>query len=121
MKKILTMRLDKDRQEIISRICDSIGAECVKLGAGCLDRKLGELIDSGEADSGPEADTGMEMVIFAGLTDRELDIYIDRYKKTGAAVIPLKAVMTDTNREWTVRQLYRELGREYMYYKMRGR
>ena len=63
----------------------------------------------------------MEMVVFAGISSRELDIFLDRYRKSGVAPIALKSVATDTNRTWTVEKLYSELAKEYLFYKMHGR
>ena len=50
-----------------------------------------------------------------------MDIFLDRYRKSGAAPIALKSVVTETNREWTVEKLYSELAREYLFYKMHGK
>lgn len=119
MKKILTAGLSAGCVEAVRQICTSIGAQWVRLDLQSMDMRLDELIKGEVTESGEEPDIGMGMVIFAGLSDRELDIYIDSYKRLGAEPIPLKAVVTATNRGWTVRRLYRELGREYMYYRMR--
>ena len=60
------------------------------------------------------------MIIFSGFGSRELDDFLARYKASGIEPVKLKSVVTDTNRSWTVEKLYSELGREYLFYKMRG-
>ena len=62
----------------------------------------------------------MDMLIFDGVSSKELDIFLERYKKTGLPAVRLESVVTRSNREWTVQQLYSELAKEYLFYRMRG-
>ncbi len=123
MKKIFTMNLSDDKAAVVKDICNVLGAEYAELDSGSGPLRVADIIDgvsdlkSGDGDR----KLSMEMAVFAGITSRELDIFLDRYRKSGAAPIALKSVVTETNREWTVEKLYSELAREYLFYKMRGK
>lgn len=125
MKMILAVNLSPEKHRIVDDICASLGAVCVTVPPEVYDLTVGEVIGRASDYDGrtTEKSSGinMEMIIFAGLSDRELDIYIDRYKKSGVEKIPLKAQLTDTNVNWTIRRLYTELGREFLFYRMRGK
>lgn len=135
MKKIFTMNLPDGKSAVVKSICDVLGAEYAVLDSGCASLRVADIMEdmSGDGEKNvvcPEkknsvGDTvtkfNMEMAIFAGITNRELDIFLDRYRKSGTAPIALKSVVTETNREWTVEKLYFELAREYLFYKMHGK
>lgn len=135
MKMILAVNLGPEKYGIVNDICKSLEAVCVTVPPEDYDLTVGEFIEktgrpqpfgqeceqSVDHSAGKPVSINMEMIIFAGLSDRELDIYIDRYKKSGAEKIPLKAQLTDTNVNWTIRRLYTELGREFLFYRMRGK
>lgn len=60
----------------------------------------------------PKAPTNMlpaEMIVFAHLTDAQLDEFLTKWKQTGLAPVRLKAVLTDTNRFWTPAVLQAQL------------
>lgn len=54
-----------------------------------------------------------ELLVFCGLTDERLEELLANLKKAGVPQIPLKAVVTDTNAEWTVYRLYDQLREEH--------
>lgn len=54
------------------------------------------------------------MLVFCGLQNTVLDRFLAELRKNGIR-IPLKAVMTETNRDWTLRKLYDELRGEHSY------
>lgn len=60
---------------------------------------------------GPElSDT---MLVMAGLDGGQVDGVLRALKQSGAGSIPLKAVLTDTNKFWTSLMLYEELEKEH--------
>jgi len=121
MKKIFAMNLPADKETVVKEICGVLGAVYETIV------KVSDILDGVEytgATGLKESDSrklNMEMVVFAGISSRELDIFLDRYRKSGVAPIALKSVATDTNRTWTVEKLYSELAKEYLFYKMHGR
>lgn len=56
---------------------------------------------------------GQEMLVFAGLTEDHLNQMLFLMKKSGIAPVNYKAILTDTNKNWTVPELYAELQREH--------
>jgi hypothetical protein len=56
---------------------------------------------------------GQELLIFCGLTEERLDEVLESLKNAGVPKIDLKAVVTPTNAEWTVYQLYEQLLSEH--------
>ena len=54
-----------------------------------------------------------EMMVFAGLTEDHLNQMLFLMRKSGIAPVNYKAILTDTNKNWTVQELYEELQREH--------
>lgn len=52
-----------------------------------------------------------EMMVFAGVTGSHLDQILFMMRKKGMKRIDYKAVLTDTNSQWTVPELFKELKR----------
>lgn len=125
MKKILTVNLPDDKKKAVHDICAAMGAEMTELLPWQYGYSVGELISpDGHLDKGKPEEAGhslnLDMIIFSGFGSMELDDFLARYKASGIEPVKLKSVVTVTNRSWTVEKLYSELGREYLFYKMRG-
>ena len=54
-----------------------------------------------------------EMMVFAGVTGSHLDQILFMMRKKGMKRIDYKAVLTDTNCQWTVPELFKELEKEH--------
>ena len=52
-------------------------------------------------------------MVFAGLTEDHLNQMLFLMRKSGIAPVNYKAILTDTNKNWTVPELYEELQREH--------
>ena len=52
------------------------------------------------------------MLVFANVTDRQLESFLSGMKTARVGGGSLKAVLTETNSRWTGPELYRELSRE---------
>lgn len=65
------------------------------------------------AASAVGAGPDQEMLVFAGITGQELDRALDAMRRAGITGIPLKAMLTETNRFWNAKQLAWELKREH--------
>ena len=67
---------------------------------------------SGEAaETAPAEPFTEELLVMAGLNERQLDTVLTELRRRRVH-IPLKAVVTPTNAEWTAGELYNELCRE---------
>ena len=56
----------------------------------------------------------MEMMIFSGIHQELLDLFLQKYRALRIEPISLKAVLTPTNVFWNAEQLYQELLKEHM-------
>lgn len=54
-----------------------------------------------------------EMMVFADLTDEHLNQVLYLMRKGGAGPVDYKAILTESNKSWTVPELYEELAREH--------
>ena len=55
-----------------------------------------------------------EMMVFAGVTGSHLDQILFMMRKKGMKRIDYKAVLTDTNSQWTVPELFKRTGKRSM-------
>lgn len=54
-----------------------------------------------------------EMLVFCGFADGRIDELLTELKKTGVPKIDLKAIVTETNAQWTPYELYEQLKQEH--------
>lgn len=54
-----------------------------------------------------------EMVVFAGFVGDDIDKSLKAFRDKGLAGVGLKAVLTETNRNWNSLQLFEELKKEH--------
>ena len=72
-----------------------------------------EELSRGKGEPGEAAEPLPEaMLVFCGLGQALLNQVLEVIRVANLPPIPLKAVLTETNREWDTRQLYAELCRE---------
>lgn len=69
--------------------------------------------DSGEQLTEDGAAMTQELLILHHFSSQRLDELLAAMRKAGIPRIALKAVVTETNRNWTLRQLYREIEEEH--------
>lgn len=58
------------------------------------------------------------MMVFCDFSDEALDLVLKTLRMSDIKV-PLKAIETDTNKNWSSVELYEELFREYVVYSMK--
>lgn len=56
---------------------------------------------------------GEEVLVMKNFTSRRIDELLGNLRKAGVSKISLKAVITDTNCNWTFYELYQELKKEH--------
>ncbi len=62
-----------------------------------------------------------QMMVMYGFTGQRLDEFLQNMRKAGLPKIPLKAIVTPHNVNWTFRQLYEELEQEEAAYQNQRR
>lgn len=75
---------------------------------------LAGMQEPGKVDTAYEGEElADEMMVFAGITGSHLDQILFMMRKKGMKRIDYKAVLTETNRQWTVPELFAELEKEH--------
>lgn len=54
-----------------------------------------------------------EMLVIHNFSDQQIQVMLEVLKEAGVPLIPLKAVVTPTNVEWSFYTLYQEVKKEY--------
>ena len=94
MKRLMTVNLAPEQKSAVQDICSDIGAECVDIQRKHYGMKVGSLCDTADIsgcgdETGQTEDLSMDMLIFDGVSSKELDIFLERYKKTGLPAVRL--------------------------------
>ena len=93
-------------------LCVMMGLRLQAVGNAELDKPLLTLAEGAPAgEHRPGAPLPEPVMVFCHLTSPQLDLLLPELRKLGARGC-LKAVLTPTNKTWTLRQLYAELCRE---------
>lgn len=96
---------------------EKAGASAEKYGASA--EKNGEATSR---ENGVPADCKQpEVMVFSGITDTQLDMFLHGYKMGGISPIYLKAILTPYNYTWSLYQLTQELIREHTAMMMERR
>ena len=74
---------------------------------------LAQVLEGSGVPAGVEEEFSDPMLVFCSLTGPQLDRLLGAMKRAKLPPIPLKAVLTPTNRDWTSQQLWQELRREH--------
>ena len=85
MKRLMTVNLAPEQKSAVQDICSDIGAECVDIQRKHYGMKVGSLCDTADIsgcgdETGQTEDLSMDMLIFDGVSSKELDIFLERYK-----------------------------------------
>ncbi len=116
MKKLALVYGFGPEEEAVGGVLAAAGIDCRVVKPQELDEKIGYLCGfSGFApENNPEiAPMQQAMVIFAGISEKELNRILAALKQAQIKTPSLKAMVTDTNGHWTFRKLAEELQTEH--------
>lgn len=105
----------EDRRKKVKAVLFRTGIPVREIPPQDQGRTLAELLDPEAVASPaevPDKPFSEEMILMHGLTQVQFHSFLDGLKRGGISV-PLKAVSTETNREWSARRLYEELSAEH--------
>ena len=115
---ILTLQLQKDKEDAMATICKPRGIQSLETPVNDYAQNSGYLAGvkgfSREKAVYDGAPFPAEMLVFSGMDSEQVDIFLVEYKKTGLPAIGLKAVVTPHNVFWTADALFRELMKEHL-------
>lgn len=119
---VLYFIADSRKEKQITKLCRKLGIRLKGLKPEDSNTEIGALAgitrtDAGSAPvrshaSAPVGYVLPELLIFSGLSDESLDVFLAEYKKAGIEPVGLKAIVTPHNLTWTVYELTAELVRE---------
>ena len=110
---------DKDKALAIRSICMAKKIKVKVISKEDYAQPMGylagikELYNENAVYEGEELDS--EMMVFAGLKSGTLDYILNTMKARRIAPVSCKAMLTDTNKDWTVPALFAELKAEHEY------
>ena len=111
---------DQKKAQQITALCKKLGIRAKEVQVRDADEKVGVLagiepLAAGAKKAAPLVVLDLpEYLIFSGLPEVLLDQFLKEYRQQGIDPIPLKAVVTLHNKDWTVRNLIMELMKERM-------
>lgn len=80
-------------------------------------QQIGFLAGMKNMEAAPECYEGeeleKEMMVFAGISNQRLDQILSMMRKNGVKRVDYKAILTETNKTWTVPRLYEEISKEH--------
>jgi len=109
--------VDKDKGEAVRNIARKLNEEIKIIGYKELNRTISGLALGRVATKSinlPQLYQMPELLVFIGVDDGKLDVFLDEYKKTGMEPVKLKAVATAHNVDWSIYELIEHLKEEAM-------
>lgn len=117
-KKVLLFHVKKEKRLQIENLCRGLEMKAIAVEYKQYLEPLGviagiqEIPKSGKVYQG--MDFPMEMMVFSGIHQELLDVFLQKYRELHIEPIALKAILTPTNVFWNAEQLYQELLKEHM-------
>ena len=118
-KKIFVYMTDREKKEKILSLCGELNLGLDEISYAQINTPLVELVGlprlpeemRGKA-AAPALYNMPELLVFCGMPEDEVDVFLKRYRETGIAPVSLKAATTPYNLLWTPYELVKELEKE---------
>lgn len=114
MEKILLFQISEEKAAQIQRLASPLRVRVQRVPEDAYGEPLGKLADSlapAKKNGTEKAAFPQSLMLFCGVTEKHLDKILAGLKRERITV-DYKAVLTPTNRNWTVQTLFLELIRE---------
>ena len=115
---VLLYNIDKtDAGKAIISILEKLNVEVIIVKSSDLMSPIGDILGADNFERGTEALTEIpqdDMMVMAGFEDKQVDLLLQIFKEANIPFIPLKAIVTQTNVNWTFMQLLKNVKTEYM-------
>ena len=114
-KVAVGVNLSDEKNAVMQMIAKSVSFEYRTAPSDCGSDTVGCLCGlKGYVKSDERSSLSEELLIFSGLDGKELNKVLELMRNNGASV-PLKAMLTANNKDWTISALAQELAREHEY------
>lgn len=114
---VLLYNIDKSEAgKAIISILEKLSVEIIIVKSSDLMSPIGYILGSEGFERGTEALTTIpndDMLVMAGFEEKQIDILLQIFKEANIPFIPLKAIVTQTNVNWTFMQLLNNVKNEY--------
>lgn len=110
MEKILLIHGDEATERKVRNVAGRLKMNMERLERPAGENRLEDLAQGRVTTEDPES-TEPSLLLFCGLREKRLDKLLFELRREETSV-DYKAILTSTNRTWTLRQLYLELERE---------
>lgn len=115
---VLLYNIDKSEAgKAIISILEKLGVEIIIVKSSDLMSPIGYILKVEGFERGTEALTTIpqdDMIVMAGFEDKQIDILLKIFKEANIPFIPLKAIVTKVNVNWTFIKLLESVKSEYM-------
>ena len=110
---LLTCNLAPETEGRARFLCMRLRIRCLRMTASACGIPLREALGVlPRADDGP-LPFAEPMLVMCGFSGPQFHALLDSWKAQGLPPVPLKAVLTETNRRWTCERLHGELAQEH--------
>lgn len=114
---VLLYNIDKSEAgKAIISILEKLNVKIIIVKSSDLMSPIGYILGEKGFERGTEALTTIpndDMLVMAGFEDKQIDILLQIFKEANIPFIPLKAIVTQTNVNWTFMQLLNNVKNEY--------
>ena len=114
---VLLYNLASDKDRKIKMIFLKMGIRMKVITKEQYNQKIGYLADikDFEKEESSYEGTGFteEMIVMRDFSNKRLDEMLYQFRKAGIGKINLKAVITESNQDWTSLELYEEIRQEH--------
>ncbi|MBQ8967889.1 DUF3783 domain-containing protein [Ruminococcus sp.] len=115
------VNLSEEKSAVVAEVMAALGGEYRAAGTDCGNDSVGSICGlRGYTENSERAEVSAELLIFSGLQGNELNKAVTMLREKGCS-IPLKAMVTPHNKDWTVSALAEELAGEHEYMTSRGK
>lgn len=118
MEKLLVFGVADAEYNKIKQIANRMKLHCEQFSYACHSYTLEQLLNSAEPDVtvAPTALPSESLLIMCNLSDKRVDKLLFELRRSDVK-LDYKAILTPTNRKWTVSQLLLEMYREKAAYQ----
>lgn len=115
---VLLYNIDKtEAGKAIISILEKLNVKVIIVKSSDLMNPLGYILGIDDFERGTEALKIIpqdDMMVLAGFEEKQVDILLQIFQEANIPFIPLKAIVTQTNVNWTFMQLLQNVKNEYM-------
>lgn len=120
MGRMILLHTQQEKRKQIEQLCKKLGIQVEQISGRDCNKTIGTLAGMklpGAKQSGkmaPAAYLLPEILVFSGFAEDALDAFLAGYREAGIEQIPLKAIITPYNFNWSLYELAQELVKERM-------